>query len=197
MFESDEVKELGGKYVSKDEIFEKSDVIFLMMPLLPQTKHTINMDMLGKLKKGVLIINTARGGLVDTKALISGLQSGIIGGCGIDVFENEAEYFFQDWSAKNITDPELTALLGNNKVVLTAHQVSSFAEWEYSILQHLLRLFSYIYVLTHLFVFITSQAFFTKEAIDKIVGTTLGNLCEWKAGKKGTEHPNTCIFPPK
>eukprot|EP00563_Minutocellus_polymorphus_P021390 CAMPEP_0197718266 /NCGR_PEP_ID=MMETSP1434-20131217/2488_1 /TAXON_ID=265543 /ORGANISM="Minutocellus polymorphus, Strain CCMP3303" /LENGTH=534 /DNA_ID=CAMNT_0043302897 /DNA_START=97 /DNA_END=1701 /DNA_ORIENTATION=+ len=162
VFESDAVKELGGVYVSKEEIFEKSDVIFLMMPLLPQTKHTINMDVLGKLKRGVLIVNTARGGLVDTKALISGLQTGAIGGAGIDVFENEADYFFQDWSAKNITDPELTALLGNNKVVLTAH-----------------------------------QAFFTKEAIDKIVGTTLDNLCEWKAGKKGTEHPNTCIFPSK
>ena len=58
------------------------------------------------------------------------------------MFENEAEYFFQDWSAKNITDPDLTALLGNNKVVLTAHQVSSFCGCEYSIYHHLLRLFS-------------------------------------------------------
>ena len=157
VFESDEVKELGGVYVSKDEIFAQSDVIFLMMPLLPQTKHTINMDMLGKLKKGVIIVNTARGGLVDTKALISGLQGGIIGGCGIDVFENEAEYFFQDWSAKNITDPELTALLGNNKVVLTAHQVSSFCGCEYSIYisSSIASLLSYIYVLTYLFHYFT------------------------------------------
>ena len=162
IFESDEVKKLGAKYVSKEEIYEQCDVIFLMMPLLPQTKHTICMDVLPKLKRGVIIINTARGGLVDTKALISGLQTGMIGGAGIDVFENEAEYFFRDWSAKNIEDPELTALLGNNKVVLTAH-----------------------------------QAFFTKEAIDKIVGTTLSNLCDWKGGKKGTDHPNTCIFPTK
>lgn len=162
VFESDEVKKLGARYVSKEEIYEKCDIIFLMMPLLPQTKHTICMDALSKLKKGVIIINTARGGLIDTKALISGLQTGVISGAGIDVFENEAEYFFRDWSAKNIEDPELTALLGNNRVVLTAH-----------------------------------QAFFTKEAIDKIVGTTLSNLCDWKAGKKGTEHPNTCIFPPK
>jgi len=162
VFESDEVKKLGAKYVSKEEIYEQCDVIFLMMPLLPQTKHTICMDVLPKLKRGVIIINTARGGLVDTKALISGLQTGMIGGAGIDVFENEAEYFFRDWSAKNIEDPELTALLGNNKVVLTAH-----------------------------------QAFFTKEAIDKIVGTTLSNLCDWKGGKKGTDHPNACIFPTK
>ena len=123
VFENDVVKELGGTYVSKDEIFQHSDVLFLMMPLLPATKHTINIDVLSKLKKGVLLINTARGGLVDTKALIAGLQSGQIGGVGLDVFENEQEYFFQDWSAKAIEDQtDLNTLLGNNKVVLTAHQ---------------------------------------------------------------------------
>jgi len=158
VFESDEVKRLGATYVSKEEIYEKSDVIFLMMPLLPQTKHTISMDVLPKLKRGVIIVNTARGGLIDTKALLSGLQSGIIAGCGLDVYENEQQYFFQDWSAKNIEDSDLTSLLGNNKVVLTAH-----------------------------------QAFFTKEAVDKIVGTTIDNLRAWKEGKRGVDHPNTCI----
>mmetsp|Transcript_26047 Transcript_26047/g.52776 ORF Transcript_26047/g.52776 Transcript_26047/m.52776 type:complete len:568 (+) Transcript_26047:206-1909(+) len=158
VFENDEVKKLGATYVSKEEIFEKSDVLFLMMPLLPQTKHTINRDVLPKLKKGVIIINTARGGLIDTEALLSGLQTGIIGGCGLDVYEKEQQYFFQDWSAKNIEDSDLTELLGNNKVVLTAH-----------------------------------QAFFTKEAIDKIVGTTIDNLRSWKDGKREVDHPNTCI----
>lgn len=159
VFESDAVKEAGGRYVSKEEIYAESDVIFLMMPLLPATRHTICDEVLPKLKRGVLLINTARGGLIDTKALISGLQSGVIGGCGLDVFENEAEYFFQDWSARNIEDPELTSLLGNNKVVLTAH-----------------------------------QAFFTKEAIDKIVSTSLENLRDWKKGLTGQKHPNNCIF---
>lgn len=159
VFENDTVKELGGVYVTQDEIFEKSDVLFLMMPLLPATKHTINMKILPKLKKGVLLINTARGGLVDTKALIAGLQSGQIGGVGLDVFENEQEYFFQDWSAKAIEDTDLTSLLGNNKVVLTAH-----------------------------------QAFFTQEAVDKIVGTTLENIKEWKEGGVGQKHSNNCIF---
>lgn len=158
MYENDTVKELGGLYVPKHEIYEKSDIIFLMMPLLPDTKHSINMKVLPKLKKGVLIINTARGGLIDTKAIIAGLQSGQIGGIGLDVFENEQEYFFQDWSAKAIEDVDLTSLLGNPKVVLTAH-----------------------------------QAFFTHEAVNKIVGTTLDNIKEWKSGKTGLDHSNTCL----
>lgn len=162
VYENDEVKTLGGTYVSKDYIFEQADVIFLMMPLLPATKHTINMDVLPKLKDGILLVNTARGGLIDTKALIHGLQSGKIGGVGLDVFENEQEYFFQDWSAKAIEDPDLTSLLGNNKVVLTAH-----------------------------------QAFFTHEAVNKIVSTTLDNIKEWKSGNVGQNHPNNCIIEKK
>ncbi|KAG7339624.1 2-hydroxyacid dehydrogenase [Nitzschia inconspicua] len=122
VFESDEVKAMGGKYVSKDEIFAQSDILFLMMPLLPQTKHTINDAALEKLKPGVLLINSSRGGLVDTNSVLKGIQSGIIGGYGADVYENEGDYFFQDWSARNISDPTLVSLLGNNNVLLTAHQ---------------------------------------------------------------------------
>ena len=156
VFESDDVKSLGGKYVSKEEIFKTCDIIFLMMPLLPSTKHTINSEMLSLLKKGVIIINTSRGGLVETTALLDGIQSGIIGGAGIDVYENEGEYFFQDWSAKNIEDPILVALLGNNKVVMTAH-----------------------------------QAFFTREAIEKIVSTTIENFGEYSEGLRGKDLTNS------
>lgn len=120
------------------------------------------MEMLPKLKEGVLLINTSRGGLVDTKALLEGLKSGRIGGVGMDVYENEAEYFFQDWSAKQIKDPLLVSLLGNNNVILTAH-----------------------------------QAFFTKEAVNKIVSTTLENLRDYANGKTGLDHPNTCLPKPK
>ena len=158
VFQSEDVKKAGGTYVSQDEIYAQSDVIFLMMPLLPATKHTINDSVLPKLKKGVLLINTSRGGLVDTKALLKGLNTGIISGVGMDVYENEGEYFFQDWSAKNIKDPDLTALLGTPNVVLTAH-----------------------------------QAFFTKEAVDKITSTTMENLIEFKTGKTGYDHSNNCI----
>jgi lactate dehydrogenase-like 2-hydroxyacid dehydrogenase len=102
VFECSEVKDMGGKYVSQGEIYKNCDVIFLMMPLIPATKHTINASVLPLLKKGVILINTSRGGLVDTSALVSGLQSGIIGGCGLDVYENEGDYFFQDWSGKPV-----------------------------------------------------------------------------------------------
>ena len=159
IFESSVVKDLGATYTTKEDIYQNADIIFLMMPLLPATKHTINMEVISKLKEGVIIINTSRGGLINTKALIAGLRSGKIGGVGLDVFENEQEYFFQDWSARAIEDSDLTSLLGNNKVVLTAH-----------------------------------QAFFTKEAVNKIVDTTLENIKEWKHGSVGQKHSNNCIF---
>jgi len=162
VFENDVVKELGATYVSQEDTYSQADIIFLMMPLLPSTKHTINTDVVSKLKRGVLIINTARGGLIDTKALLTGLQSGQIGGVGLDVFENEQQYFFQDWSGKAIEDPDLTSLLGSHKVVLTAH-----------------------------------QAFFTNEAVNKIVGTTFENIQLWREGKTGQNHPNNCIFDQK
>ena len=92
------------------------------MPLLPPTKHTINDDMLDKLKPGVILINSSRGGLVDTKSVLKGIESGIIAGYGADVYENEGDYFFQDYSGRTISDPVLVNLLGNNNVLLTAHQ---------------------------------------------------------------------------
>ncbi|GAX20713.1 D-lactate dehydrogenase [Fistulifera solaris] len=157
--ENPDVLDKGGKYVSKEEILSQSDILFLMMPLLPPTKHTINFDTLKLLKKGMILINTSRGGLIDTKALLKGLQDGTIAGAGLDVYENEQEYFFQDWSAKTVTDSDLVALLGNNKVVLTAH-----------------------------------QAFFTQEAVDKIVSDTIQNLTDYyHSNKSGIRHPNNCI----
>lgn len=122
VFEADAVKEMGGKYVSKEEIFAQSDILFLMMPLLPPTKHTINPNMLDQLKPGVILVNSSRGGLVDTNAVLRGIQDGIISGYGADVYENEGDYFFQDWSGKSVRDPTLVALLAENKVLLTAHQ---------------------------------------------------------------------------
>ncbi|KAL3816506.1 hypothetical protein ACHAXA_011311 [Cyclostephanos tholiformis] len=156
VFESAEVKDMGGKYVSKEEIYKNCDVIFLMMPLLPSTTHIINSSVLPLLKKGVILINTSRGGLVDTSALVSGLQSGVIGGCGLDVYENEGDYFFQDWSGKPVVDNTLVSLLGNNRVVMTAH-----------------------------------QAFFTSEAIDKIVSTTIENIDNYSSGLRGGNLPNS------
>ena len=158
VYESDEVKKAGATYVSKEEIYKQCDIIFLMMPLLKPTYHTINEEAIQQMKPGTLLINTSRGGLMDTKAVLKGLQAGILGGVGMDVYEHEQAYFFQDWSARHITDPDLVALLGMTNVTLTAH-----------------------------------QAFFTKEAVDKIVDTTLYNIAEYKQGKKGQAHTNNCL----
>jgi len=161
-FENDNVKKAGGTYVSEEEILAQSDILFLMMPLLPETKYTINEESVDTLKKGMILINTSRGGLVDTKALLKGLQNETIAGVGMDVYENEQEYFFQDWSARNIPDADLVALMGNNNVVMTAH-----------------------------------QAFFTKEAVDKIVDTTIGNFGDFYVKQlTGFDHPNNCIPKP-
>lgn len=122
VYENQAIKDKGGEYVSKDEIYARSDILMLAMPLIKPTYHTINKETLTKLKRGVIIINTSRGGLVDTKSLLEGLKSGVIGGVGMDVYENESEYFFQDWSARHMEDEDLMSLLGNNNVVLTAHQ---------------------------------------------------------------------------
>jgi D-lactate dehydrogenase len=122
VYQSPEVIAMGATYVTKEEIFAKSDVLFLMMPLLTATYHTINEDTIPLLKRGVLLINTSRGGLIDTKALLKGIRSGTIGGVGMDVYEYEQAYFFQDWSAKTLQDEDLLALIGENNVILTAHQ---------------------------------------------------------------------------
>jgi D-lactate dehydrogenase len=92
--ECEQVKEMGGVYVSKEEILATSDVLFLMMPLLESTTHTINIESIRMLKKGVILVNTSRGGLIDTEALLVALREGIIKGAGMDVYENEADYFF-------------------------------------------------------------------------------------------------------
>lgn len=78
-----------------------------LVPLLPPTKHTINPNMLDQLKPGVILVNSSRGGLVDTNAVLRGIQDGIISGYGADVYENEGDYFFQDWSGKSVRDPTL------------------------------------------------------------------------------------------
>jgi D-lactate dehydrogenase len=145
VFESPDVKAMGATYVTKDEIFAQSDVIFLMMPLLPPTYHTINETTIRQMKKGVLLINTSRGGLVDTKALLKGIREGIVSGVGIDVYEYEQAYFFQDWSAKSIQDEDLLALIGETNVVMTAHQAFFTKEAVTSIIDTTVQNLKYYY----------------------------------------------------
>lgn len=110
------------KYVTKDELFEKSDIITLHAPLLPGTKHVLNKAAFDRMKKGVMIINTSRGGLVDSEALLEAIMSGKVGAAGLDVYEGEKEYFFENKSAQNIKDTVLSRLIASPNVVVSSHQ---------------------------------------------------------------------------
>ncbi|KAL4157809.1 hypothetical protein PRNP1_003638 [Phytophthora ramorum] len=112
----------GVEYVSLDEMWKRADIISLHCPLFPSTKHTINAESISKMKEGVVIINTSRGGLIDTKALVDGLKSGKIGSVGLDVFEGEGEYFYSDRSGGIIQDETLARLFTFPNVLITGHQ---------------------------------------------------------------------------
>ncbi|MDP3921152.1 MAG: 2-hydroxyacid dehydrogenase [Candidatus Omnitrophota bacterium] len=110
------------EYVALDELFSRSDIISLHLPLTPATKHLINKQTIQSMKKGVMLINTSRGGLIDTPALISGLKSGAIGYVGLDVYEEESDIFFEDLSSQIIQDDIFARLLTFPNVVVTGHQ---------------------------------------------------------------------------
>ncbi len=120
----DLVDRLGVRYVELDKLFAESDVISLHAPLTPETKYLINSKTVSKMKQGVMFINTSRGGLVDTMALINGLKSGRIGYAGLDVYEEEGEYFFEDFSNRVLLDDMLARLMTFNNVIVTSHQGS-------------------------------------------------------------------------
>lgn len=137
-------EELNFKYTTLDEIYKNADIISLHCPLTEENHNMINKDSIAKMKKGVILLNTSRGKLINAKDLVDCLEKGMIGGVGLDVFEDEEEYFLNDMSNSYIRDAELSILLSMPNVVITAH-----------------------------------QAFFTKEALEKIVSTTLSNIKEY------------------
>lgn len=110
------------RYVSTDELFARSDIITLHCPLVPETRHLINEESLARMKRGVMLINTSRGGLIDTEAVIRALKSGKIGLLGLDVYEEEADLFFEDLSAQVIQDDVFARMLTFPNVLITAHQ---------------------------------------------------------------------------
>jgi D-lactate dehydrogenase len=112
----------GARYVQLPELFAQSDIISLHCPLIPETYHLIGNDAIAQMKTGVMLINTSRGGLMDTNALIEGIKSGKIGYLGIDVHEQEDELFFQDLSDTIIQDDTFQLLQSFPNVVITAHQ---------------------------------------------------------------------------
>ena len=134
-------KEKGFKYVTLDELYEESDIISLHCPLTEDNTKMINKDTIQKMKKGVVIINTSRGKLIDTEDLIYELEQDHIGGLGLDVYEDEEEFFLNDMSNSYIRDKDLSTLLTMPNVVVTSH-----------------------------------QAFFTKEALNKIASDTCENI---------------------
>ena len=110
------------KYTSLDEIYAKSDIISLHCPLTDQTKYIINDDSIAKMKQGVMLINTGRGKLINTESLIKGLRSGKIACAGLDVYEEEQNFFYEDRSDKLIDDDKLALLLMDPNVIVTSHQ---------------------------------------------------------------------------
>ncbi len=109
-------------YVSMDEIWEKSDVISFHCPLTEETYHTVNAQTVEKMKKGVVIINTSRGALIDSEALLEGIKSRKIGAACLDVYEEESDVFFQDFSGHIVADDTLARLITMPNVIVTSHQ---------------------------------------------------------------------------
>ncbi len=135
------------QYVSLIDLWVRSDIISLHCPLTPATHHLINAAAINNMKTGVMLINTSRGGLVDTPAVIKGLKSGRIGYLGLDVYEEEADLFFEDLSNQVVQDDVFARLTTFPNVIVTGH-----------------------------------QAFFTREALEKIARVTLANVDAFARG---------------
>jgi D-lactate dehydrogenase len=114
--------ETGFEYVGLDELFGKSDIISLNCPLTKETEFIINKNTISKMKSGVMLINTGRGKLIKTYDLIQALKTGKISSAGLDVYEEESQYFFEDLSDRVMTDDILARLLTFNNVIITSHQ---------------------------------------------------------------------------
>ena len=111
----------GFEFVDLKTLLQKSDILSLHSPLTPDTEEIINKKTIAIMKKGIVLINTSRGGLINSADLIEGLRKNIISFVGLDVYSNEANYFFEDKSKDNINDPILMQLLQSNKVLITPH----------------------------------------------------------------------------
>lgn len=119
---NEQCRTLGVEYVSLDELFSASHVITLHCPLFPDTHYIINSEAVARMQDGVMLINTSRGGLIDTRAVIQGLKSGKIGYLGIDVYEEESDLFFADRSEQVLDDDVFARLLTFPNVLITGHQ---------------------------------------------------------------------------
>ncbi len=139
--DKERVEKAGCEYADLSRIYKESDIISLHCPLTPETLRMINADAIAQMKDGVMIINTGRGGLIHAPDLIAGLKTKKIGAAGLDVYEEESHYFYEDLSLSIVDDDVLARLQTFPNVLITSH-----------------------------------QAFFTKEAMQNIASTTLGNI---------------------
>ncbi|MDN4502653.1 2-hydroxyacid dehydrogenase [Alteromonadaceae bacterium BrNp21-10] len=145
MFPDQDCIAAGVIYLPQEALFAQADIISLHCPLTPQTQHLINANTLALMKNGVTIINTSRGKLIDTKAIIAALKTAKVGLLGLDVYEEEEAIFFEDMSSSLILDDVLSRLLTFPNVLITSH-----------------------------------QAFFTREAMQKIAHVTLTNISDFE-----------------
>jgi D-lactate dehydrogenase len=116
------VRDVRVEYCGLKELLSKADIVSLHLPLMEASRHLLNTESLSWMKRGAILINTGRGALVDTPALIAGLKSGAIGGAGLDVYEEEEGVFFEDHSGEVLEDEHLAWLLMCPNVLVTAHQ---------------------------------------------------------------------------
>lgn len=110
------------QYVTLDEVFEKSDIISFHCPLTSETERMVNKHSIKKMKKGVILINTSRGLLIDTEDLLEGIKARHIGGACLDVYEEESDFFFNDFSNHIVDDDTLARLISMPNVIVTSHQ---------------------------------------------------------------------------
>ncbi len=121
-FPSEELAKSGVSYVTLDELFKESDIISLHCPLTEDTYHLINEESLKKCRRGVVLLNTSRGALVDAEALLSAIKSRHVGAACLDVYEEESDFFFEDYSGHILDDDVLARLISMPNVIVTSHQ---------------------------------------------------------------------------
>jgi D-lactate dehydrogenase len=121
-YPNEALQQQGVAYVPIGELFQEADVVSLHCPLTPENHHLINADSVRQMKDGVMLINTSRGALIDTKAILHALKHRKVGYLGIDVYEQETDFFFQDLSEEIITDDTLMRLISFPNVLITSHQ---------------------------------------------------------------------------
>ena len=112
----------GLTYTTLDDLFERSDIISLHCPLTEETRHLINADSIARIKKGVTIINTSRGALINTEDLIQGIKEKKVGAACLDVYEEEGDFFYEDYSGHVVQDDKLVRLIAMPNVIVSSHQ---------------------------------------------------------------------------